>query len=316
MAYPTVSRRGIIVGLILGIVLATLWWFLSADKVGNHGLDRYGRFPALQSDDRITVVSPHLDDETLGLGGFISQAREANIPVSVIFMTNGDDNPIGADLEFSTGYATPEQRLESGRRRQEEAIKALAGLGVPETSLYFLGLPDRGLGELTEEKYEAIPYRAPGTLQTTSTYERTYIKNLSYTGQAVRTALSQAISETNPTLLFTTMPEDGHRDHAASATLLNEALPTLSTQLPELYYFLIHYKQYPYPKGVDNSLFLLPPPKLMERNWKVVTLDADDIASKQQAVDDYPSQLRIPFLGKLMKSFVRTNELVIPATPQ
>lgn len=35
------------------------------------------------------VFSPHQDDETLGCGGMIALRRAQNIPVSVVFLTDG-----------------------------------------------------------------------------------------------------------------------------------------------------------------------------------------------------------------------------------
>jgi LmbE family N-acetylglucosaminyl deacetylase len=44
----------------------------------------------LHKADRVLIVSPHCDDETLGAGGTIAQARKLGARVQVVFMTNGD----------------------------------------------------------------------------------------------------------------------------------------------------------------------------------------------------------------------------------
>jgi LmbE family N-acetylglucosaminyl deacetylase len=45
------------------------------------------RWPAT---DRIVVVSPHPDDETLGVGGLIAMAIDRSLPVVVLSVTNGE----------------------------------------------------------------------------------------------------------------------------------------------------------------------------------------------------------------------------------
>ncbi|MEV2278336.1 PIG-L family deacetylase [Nocardiopsis sp. NPDC049922] len=58
------------------------------------------------SQERILVLAPHPDDETLGCGGLISKAKDAGAEVFVQFMTVGDT----ADLS-PKGYSTAEERF-------------------------------------------------------------------------------------------------------------------------------------------------------------------------------------------------------------
>lgn len=266
----------------------------------------------LNLSDRLLIIAPHLDDETLGLGGLIAQARRKKIPVSIVFLTNGDDNLIGANLQFKTGYPTPAQLIKSGELRQQESLQALRTLGVEEKEIYFLGLPDRGLAKLLTAKYTTNPYTAPGTLVNQSPYNLSYISDLPYTGQAAKAALENILTETNPTCIFTSFPEDNHRDHQASSKLLKESLAFLPLK-PKVYYYLVHYAGYPRPKGINTNLPLLPPGKLAKEPWEVFNLSSDEASQKQTALQAYSSQLRVPQLGRLMRSLVRTNELVLPS---
>ena len=43
--------------------------------------------------DRVLFVAPHPDDESLGGGGLLRRTFAAQIPVRVLFATNGDNNP-------------------------------------------------------------------------------------------------------------------------------------------------------------------------------------------------------------------------------
>src|SRR5882757_725225 len=55
-------------------------------------------FPPITADDRIVVVAPHPDDEVLGAGGLIQQARAVGAEVHVIYLTSGDHNQIAFKL--------------------------------------------------------------------------------------------------------------------------------------------------------------------------------------------------------------------------
>lgn len=305
-------RRRFYLTLLVILFLGGAYYYLFPDLALNStkALTQYSSLPDFKATDRITIVAPHLDDETLGLGGLMSIANREKIPISVIFMTNGDDNPIGANLQFRTGYATPDQLIASGKSRQEEAINAMGVFNVSETNLYFLGLPDRGLAKLRLARYQDVPYLSTGTLESSSPYPKSYIPNLAYTGTATKAALLKALNVTKPTLIFTTAPEDKHADHSATAAFVNDILPEVKNN-PKLLYFLIHYPGFPRPRGINVNSSLLPPSKLANQDWQVVFLDPEAIADKQKAINDYHSQLAIPQLGRLMRSLVRKNELIL-----
>ncbi|NIM46546.1 MAG: hypothetical protein GTN40_00075, partial [Candidatus Aenigmarchaeota archaeon] len=102
-------------------------------------------------DDVIVVFSPHNDDETLGLGGYIQAATEAESKVIVVFMTNGDGHAFTTIEEFRRLFPKPEDYISSGYKRQKESIEALKLLGVPRENIVFLGYPDRGLESIYKD---------------------------------------------------------------------------------------------------------------------------------------------------------------------
>lgn len=75
--------------------------------------------------DTLMVIVPHEDDEINIAGTVIDGARAEGMRVICVFVTNGDYQYI------------PEVRL-------NEAVQALAVLGVPEEDIVFLGYPDGG----------------------------------------------------------------------------------------------------------------------------------------------------------------------------
>lgn len=81
--------------------------------------------------ERVLVLAPHPDDETLGCGGTIRLLSEAGKKIRVIFLTSGDkgDPSIAA------------HRGEYSLMREKEAERALSVLGVSDYG--FLRFPDR-----------------------------------------------------------------------------------------------------------------------------------------------------------------------------
>lgn len=280
-------------------------------NTGKAALEGYVSYPALTSSDRLLVVAPHLDDETLGVGGLIAQSVKSGAKVNVVFLTNGDDFPLAADVQYRTGYPTPEQMIDFGKIREAEARKAVASLGVSKENLYFLGLPDRGLLYLTQAKFKTHPYTAPGTMVNKSPYASSFIKELPYTGAAAENALSKVFALVKPTQVLVTAPEDRHTDHKAAAIMTEDVLKSSKIKT-DLGYYLVHYTNFPYPKGVSTELYLDPPSKLANLRWQVVYLNPESKSAKIKAVNAYQSQLRLPQIGKLMRSLVRQNELILP----
>jgi N-acetylglucosamine malate deacetylase 1 len=86
------------------------------------------------------IFSPHQDDETLGCAGVIALKRDADIPVTVVFLTNGAKSPV-------SGAAAV---------RRQEAIVALDMLGVNPANTFFLDQPDGGLRKLEDKPREDL----------------------------------------------------------------------------------------------------------------------------------------------------------------
>jgi LmbE family N-acetylglucosaminyl deacetylase len=91
--------------------------------------------------ERIVVLAPHPDDETLGCGGTIRLLRKSGKQVKVLFLTSGDQadpsNP-ASKIHHAEEHITDYSIL-----REREAMKALKILGVSDYE--FLRFPDRKL---------------------------------------------------------------------------------------------------------------------------------------------------------------------------
>lgn len=91
----------------------------------------------LPSADRVLVLAPHPDDETLVCGGTIARLASEGAHVQVVVVTDGTASRV--DLEEG----------ELRRRRRDEARTACDALGVPPP--LFHGFPDGGLEGLVDE---------------------------------------------------------------------------------------------------------------------------------------------------------------------
>jgi LmbE family N-acetylglucosaminyl deacetylase len=88
------------------------------------------------------VLAPHPDDETLGAGGLIAKLRRAGVPVTIVAITDGENAYAG----------TP--RL--GDLRVLEQIEAVQRLGVPESMIHRLHLPDRHVSDCEDQLVELL----------------------------------------------------------------------------------------------------------------------------------------------------------------
>ncbi len=261
--------------------------------------------------DRILVVAPHPDDESLCCAGLIQQALAAGAPVGVVWVTAGDGFELDALLVEHTLSPDSAAMQRLGRQRLREARAAAAMLGVPGASQFVLGYPDRGIEALLGSYFNRS-YRSRYTANTHVRYAGAVSPDASYTGANLEHNMMQVLDEFRPTLVFAPAPQDLHPDHRASGELVQRILAQRG-ELAALRYWIIHAHHWPRPYGLNPALSLLPPPAAAALAWHSLPLSASDRTGKLAAISAHESQLRI--MGPLMKAFVRANELFAPAAP-
>ena len=104
---------------------------------------------------RAVILSPHPDDETLGLGGLIASLIIAGVPVTVVAVTDGEaSHPRGSQV----------MREVLRHQRPAEASAALSTLGAGKPPEVFqLGFPDGELARSEHVLAEAVgQLLAPG----------------------------------------------------------------------------------------------------------------------------------------------------------
>ncbi|MEO8460186.1 MAG: PIG-L family deacetylase [Dokdonella sp.] len=148
----------------------------------------------LRSSDRLLVLVPHPDDETLACGELIQQALAAGAQVRVVFATDGDNNPWPQRWLENRWTLGADARKRWGERRRAEATAALEILGVTHDSIRFLGWPDQGITA----------------------------KLLA--GSGAETELAMEISGFSPSVIACPALRDTHPDHSALRVMLELVL--------------------------------------------------------------------------------------------
>jgi LmbE family N-acetylglucosaminyl deacetylase len=221
--------------------------------------ETYPKAASLQGHDRLLVVSPHCDDETLGAGGALAQAQQIGAAARVVFLTNGDGSrstqvyaearEFEADVKSWTKPTTwsallasheaknphgvtkiPQKNLfqRIATMRQNEALRACGVLGVAARDVTFLGYPDGGLRAMWEANWSPRqPYFSAYTQTSKSPYVNSFTPQAKYCGAQVVADLEKIIRMWRPTVILTTHPEDTHPDHWSAYSYTQAALEIL-----------------------------------------------------------------------------------------
>ena len=165
----------------------------------------------LTNQDRILILSPHPDDESLSTGGLIQVAIQAGADIRVIYASNGDNNPWPQRVMERRFRIGESDRVRWGTRRQAEAIEALGHLGLKrEENAEFFGFPDQGFhGAVLNLDDEPL------------------------------IALKRELEDFRPTLLVYPSLHDQHPDHNSLAVFVCYALQQAHIPVERLVY-LVH----------------------------------------------------------------------------
>ena len=317
-------RKALKPKLIVLIVIALLLGALPVGLVTSRKArgTSYSAFPdlPLAGHQRLLILAPHCDDETLGSAGLIQAALRQNMEVKVVIATNGDGFRFATMEDFHRLYARHQDFIRMGAQRQQESLSALDLLGLSPSQVVFLSYPDRGTPALWNDHWDAAdPYYSPYIGTTSSPYPATYNPDANFSGESYLADLVSIIGEYQPDLIVYPDPEDVHPDHWGLSVFTRAAVVQVEQEnpgfRPDAYTYLVHRPDFPQPKGLHVEQALLPPPRLyaIDRSWFKLDLPLADELLKGRAVLEYRSQL--PLLHTLLASFVRTNELFTQPKP-
>src|ERR1043166_6341043 len=109
-----------------GMILSIAVLGLSAAPAGFCERPDLPNIAPITSEDRLLILAPHEDDETLGAGGVIQQAVTARAAVRVVYLTYGDHNEWAFVRYRKWPWLTPGINRYMGGLRRKEAIAATA----------------------------------------------------------------------------------------------------------------------------------------------------------------------------------------------
>ncbi|MGH8042481.1 MAG: PIG-L deacetylase family protein [Rudaea sp.] len=161
--------------------------------------------------DRVLIVAPHPDDESIATGGLIQAVCAVGARLRVLVLTDGDANIWPQRWIEKRWRIDASARARWGARRRAEAIAAMAILGLSEQDAVFLGLPDLGLTDLLM---------------------RSDVDTANH--------LRRVIGEFIPSHVVLPSLADRHPDHSAAHVLMRMALRASGSAFPRLWSFAVH----------------------------------------------------------------------------
>ncbi len=166
---------------------------------------------SLAGSDRLLIIAPHPDDESIAAGGLLQVARASGAALRVLVLTDGDNNPWPQRWVEKQWRIDAAARARWGARRRDEGEAALRILGVPRDDVRFLELPDGGITDI-----------------------------LMRDDRDVADMLRDQARDFAPTLLVAPALSDRHPDHSAAFILATRATTEAGFDFARILTFAVH----------------------------------------------------------------------------
>jgi LmbE family N-acetylglucosaminyl deacetylase len=229
------------------------------------------------SKDRLLILAPHPDDESLATGGLIQRAVKAGAKVRVLFATDGDNNPWPQRFLERKLQISLTDRARWGRRRRKEGLTALGMLGLPKGSVRFLGLPDQGITNLLMRAEEGVLFTLWAEMQ-----------------------------EWEPTLFVIPSATDAHPDHSALFVLVHLAMMRLERP-PKMLRFIIHPPRRQSERGKVTLRLTTPE---IERKRAAILAHESQMALSRKRFAGYAKAEEIFYSAPLQEQFENRHPVV------
>ena len=128
--------------LVFSIIAGLVYSLAVPPVMAQSAVNTLPQLASPQHNQKILVFSPHPDDETIAVGGYIAQAVQAGADVRIALVTDGDFH-------------------HNGQVRYTEFKKATEILGVANDNIMLLGFPD---GKLDKEQQKTLEDALKGTI--------------------------------------------------------------------------------------------------------------------------------------------------------
>lgn len=276
------------------------------------GIERFKR------GERVLIMAPHPDDETIACAGVIQEALKKGAQVRVMYLTNGEHNELAFIVYKKELILSSGKFIEMGLVRYLEAVKAMKTLGLSEDKLIFLGYPDFGTFDIIKGYWQPDkPFWDLLTRISRVPYKNALSYNAPYVGGSILDDIKRVLLDYKPDVIFVSHPADVNVDHKTLYLFLRVALSDLQKELPRptVYPYLVHHVGWPSPRHLHPQLKLRPPQELVGTGvaWWQFKLTPQQLKRKHYALLSYRSQTQSAAFYLL--SFVRQNELFGDFTP-
>ncbi len=271
--------------------------------------ENFSKLPPFTVSDRILILAPHPDDETIAAGGVIQRAVKAGAKMKVVLLTNGENNLSSFMRYDKRFFFGPKRIIRMGDMRKQETVTAMQSLGLTDHDVISLGYPDNGTLEIMTNHWGETS-QAEGEFSHANRvpYSDALSFGAAYTGENILKDIKQILLDYKPTMIFVSHPADKNPDHQALYLFLKVAMLDLESKIdePSIFFYLVHAGEWPLPQEYRPDLALTAPPSLagMPLSWYSLNLSAEEVSKKYRALHDYPSQQP----GGLA-FFARKNEL-------
>ncbi len=268
--------------------------------------------------ERLLVLAPHPDDETLGTGGLVQRVLANGGTVKIVLLTAGDGYREGVASETGRPQPRPSEYVEYGERRFHEAQAAARELGGDRIRVQLLGYPDRGLEALLNAHWlRAHAARSATTGASDPPYRQALDPNIPYAGASLEGQLVHLLREMRPTIVAFPDPVDKHPDHHAAGLFTLLAIDEWSRETrgmpPRLLAYLVHWPAWPpgwegnvAAAATHEALQLpatLPPRRLATATFRLTPAEQ---VHKGAALARHASQEEV--MGSFLSAFLRETE--------
>lgn len=268
--------------------------------------------------ERLLVIAPHPDDESLCCAGLIQAVLVRGGSARVVTLTAGDGFVEAVHRETGSPMPRSSDYEDYGELRIGELRNAVRVLGHGRVRVDVLGFPDGVLRTLLREHWKTKrPQRSPTTGETSPPYPEALDRGARYAGADVLRELRRVLQDTAPTLVALPDPEDAHPDHAATGIFGLLALGEVELEKPRelppprVLAYLVHWQNWP---PAPDTASGDPPPlalpaELASRKYPRVALplDAGQLQRKIAALGEHATQQRA--MGGFLALLARRDEL-------
>ena len=292
--------------MVLTFVTFATMLLLNPARTHDAKVQQYPRLHAAARQDRVLIIAPHIDDESIGAGGYAIDALANGADVYVVFLTAGDCNRFSARLMYKTLGPTASNYLGVGNARIGEARAAMHLLGIPRDHYFVLGYPDRGLRTMVDNPGAIV--RSKATRENSVPYADAVTPRAEYSYASLMRDVETVIKQVQPTTVIAPVPFDLHPDHSAAAEITDVALDELQLH-PKRLGYLVHTTR----SRIHTAFVkmptraLLPPARMQAFSWATYGLSTAVQKTKTDVLMTYKSQR--PYVFLLRNAFVRKNEL-------